>query len=167
MGMTMEKYCSACFNTFRAGEQAAALGCGHLLCFRCFGHTNVESTRVCPIEGCCYDLTKPGELREIIIEADIGQDKLVLAGHQPEHAIGAVLSSFTVAQRQQQDYFEKMMSHERQKTKRLRAQCEKKLGDIHTGYKNAKKKYEQERASRQTLEGTLKELREKYNEKAQ
>lgn len=148
-------------------EQAVAMGCGHLLCFRCFGHNNVESTRVCPIEGCGHDLTKPGELREVTVESEIGHDRLVLAGYRPDQAVEALLRSFQVSQQQQRDFLEKMITNERQRNKRLRAQCEKKLTDVHTGYKNAKKKYEQERTSRQALEGALKELRDKYNEKAQ
>lgn len=67
---------------------------------------------------------------------------------------------------QQSLYTEKKIHHLEQKNARMTESCRQKLGELHTAYASAKRKYEEVRTQKQMLEADNRELQDKYAQKA-
>ncbi|EFN55383.1 hypothetical protein CHLNCDRAFT_134461 [Chlorella variabilis] len=114
---------------------------------------------------------RPGLIQKTTIKAvhplaDSSGLQLALAGQSPRVAMEVAYAAIDFYTKQQALYRQYSEEQARRKLERTSNACKKKLQEVHSGYINAKRKYQEVLAQKAALEEGNRELTAKYNQKA-
>ncbi|PNH12270.1 hypothetical protein TSOC_000761 [Tetrabaena socialis] len=145
--------CNACWSDLEGKSVVTA--CQHLFCLKC-AQQIVESDSACPV---CENAITKSTVKVIQSLQDASACQLLLCGQAPETAFASALTSvqFYLAQQQMQAEL-----REAQLTKKMNKLQE----EVHNGYVQAKRKYEEATRLNQQMQQDNQELQAKYAQKA-
>ncbi|KAG2499132.1 hypothetical protein HYH03_002715 [Edaphochlamys debaryana] len=151
--------CNACWSDVEGKSVVTA--CQHLFCLKC-AQQIVESDSACPV---CESVITKSTVKVIQTSQEAAACQLLLCGQPPETALGSALASvqFYVAQQQlQADLRESQLT---KKINKVQEACRKKLEEVHNGYVQAKRKYEEAMRTNQQMQQDLQEIQAKFTTK--
>ncbi|KAL4439247.1 hypothetical protein ABPG77_004149 [Micractinium sp. CCAP 211/92] len=117
----------------------------------------------CPI---CQQLIQKSTIKAQKALAPLSDHRLTLCGLSPAVIFGVAHEAIKFWGQQQALYGEYVQEQGRRKIAKTQDQCRKKLQEVHNGYLNAKRKYDDVLAQKHALQADNKELQDKYNQKA-
>ncbi|KAI3428508.1 hypothetical protein D9Q98_007332 [Chlorella vulgaris] len=155
--------CNGCWNACDPKDHSVATKCGHLYCLTCCQTILESDDPTCPI---CTQLIQKTNIKAVHVLSGTADLQLVLAGQSPQVALEVAHNAIQFYTKQQALYAQYAQAQSQRKIARTHDQCKKKLQEVHAGYLNAKRKYQEVLAQKAALEEGNKELQEKYNQKA-
>jgi len=159
-------YCNTCFVSLRPGEGAVAISCGHLACRQCFERSIVPARRC----GVCTKSTDDADMawREIVIPSGINGpgDLLQLAGHDVDTCMSLSFAAIQFRCRQDDLYAKLRYDKLSQKLQATEAHYKKKIGIMNQGYEDLRVQVDALRREKREMEEDIRELRDKYGQKA-
>eukprot|EP01024_Parvocaulis_polyphysoides_P012771 TRINITY_DN14758_c0_g2_i2.p1 TRINITY_DN14758_c0_g2~~TRINITY_DN14758_c0_g2_i2.p1 ORF type:complete len:306 (-),score=27.44 TRINITY_DN14758_c0_g2_i2:212-1129(-) len=155
-------YCNGCWSELEAQSQAVATACKHVFCIKC-AEAMVESDSTCSV---CDSLITTNTIKLIKIGQDLNEVKMNLCGMSVEAIVQAFQYCMLFNQGQQELLVQYKEAKLKQRMVKMQEGCKKKLAEVHNGFQQAKKKYQEAQQQNMALQKDLQELQQKYSQKA-
>ncbi|KAG2455111.1 hypothetical protein HYH02_000931 [Chlamydomonas schloesseri] len=152
--------CNACWSELEG--KSVVTSCQHLYCLKC-AQQIVESDSACPI---CESVITKSTVKVINSLQDASACQLILCGQAPDTALAAALASVQFYISQQLLQAELRENNLTKKISKTNEACRKKLEEVHNGYMQAKRKYEDAMRINQQMSQDNQELQAKYAQKS-
>eukprot|EP01024_Parvocaulis_polyphysoides_P043798 TRINITY_DN40198_c0_g1_i3.p1 TRINITY_DN40198_c0_g1~~TRINITY_DN40198_c0_g1_i3.p1 ORF type:complete len:267 (-),score=37.23 TRINITY_DN40198_c0_g1_i3:55-855(-) len=153
--------CNECWLEIEVKGEAVATACGHLYCVKC-AQTIMEQHGTCPM---CENILSKSTVKLATMDMDPGILKLQMLGQSPEVAMAAALAATNFYIAQQDLYHQYREAAVRKKAQKVQDTCKVKLDEVHNGYQQAKRKYQDTMQKKAALEQELNDLQRKYSAK--
>eukprot|EP01026_Neomeris_dumetosa_P031016 TRINITY_DN2466_c2_g1_i1.p1 TRINITY_DN2466_c2_g1~~TRINITY_DN2466_c2_g1_i1.p1 ORF type:complete len:309 (+),score=22.81 TRINITY_DN2466_c2_g1_i1:33-929(+) len=155
-------FCNECWSELEVQTQAVATVCKHVFCIKC-AEAMVENDNTCSV---CDSLITTNTIKLIKIGQDLNEIKMSLCGMSMEAIVSAFQYCMMFNQGQQELLMQYKEAKLKQRMAKLQEGCKKKLAEVHNGFQQAKKKYQDVQQSNHSLQKDLQELQQKYSQKA-
>eukprot|EP00878_Enallax_costatus_P041073 GHUV01047533.1.p1 GENE.GHUV01047533.1~~GHUV01047533.1.p1 ORF type:complete len:244 (+),score=91.17 GHUV01047533.1:291-1022(+) len=159
----MEQFrCNGCGQELEPKTQCVAAACNHLFCTGC-AQSIIEGDQPCPI---CEGIISRSNVKLITVLQGTSACQLSLCGQTPQTIMESALQGIKFYCEQKQLTAQYQQTVLNNKFTKMQNQCRSKLQQVHQGYEQAKRKYQEAVQQKNAMEQDNQELQQKYTQKA-